>query len=1050
MSETSTQASVPRLGWWALAVFAVTLAFYLVTLCPGAAPGESARLVAQHTGLQPFPPLTHFLWGLLAKAAAAVPVGALAWRLNVVSALCGAAGVTLLFWLVAGLGHHRTPEERLAHYPPARVQLFSGLAAAGYLAVCVSFWISATRTYSHTFDVALLLATVALVRRYRERKALPAALAAALLCGVGATESATVVLMLPVFAAVTFYLMWQHGGLRPGPVLAWFGLFLLGFALYLLAAWQFCRQPAFAWSELEGWGPVLWQMLREQYLSLTRSIPRVGWLMVLIISVVPWLIVIAFPTQTVTRTAIRGSLLLRAVLVLLALLILYNFTLSPWALLGSQAMLVTPYVLVASWAGYLAGYWYLMACNRAHGGHPARRFLRKTGAWLLPALWLAAVVAGGLVNFRWADHRQTFAANNFARQVLADMGDRRWLISNGVIDDLLLINAAEQRHPLRLVNLSMTRQLPYQRYLASLFNEGRLQGVAQLGVAPLLNVWFSETPDIEKQVAIMSVPDLWYTYGFTPVPENTVYGGARDSAAVEPAALLERHQAFWRGLPPADGARAPEAGLYKGWNQWVASYLSKIANDLGVFLQDRERNDLAVEAYTQARRLDHQNISALLNLMTLSSQQKLPDQDALNRDFENLVNRRGQQPSIWSLSARYGYVRDSELYAQRGMAWALSGKSRMAVRELEHAMELGADKQQIQSMLASIYLASDQEERGEQAYRAILNEQPGNPGALLGLARLAMRNKDFASARGYLAELRSTDAPRSLVDVEEAVLHMLAGEQDEAKRKLQQAVKETPGNLKGWMALALLAQSENDQAALTNCLAVVTPMVRGNASAAVMLSQLITVRRDFKAARDLLNNALQSAPGNVQVLEQLVRLDVAEARRDQAEQHLALLLENDPQNALANMVLGSLQMAREQYALAESSYRVSLAKERTAPALNDLAWLLTLRGQHEEALALIEESLALTDTLAPAWDTKGVVLLKLNRLAEAETALQKALTLRPTDPVIQFHMAQLYASKGLAQDALKLAEGLLGRATEVSPGDFEQIRTFVGDLQKNL
>ena len=88
--------------------------------------------------------------------------------------------------------------------------------------------------------------------------------------------------------------------------------------------------------------------------------------------------------------------------------------------------------------------------------------------------------------------------------------------------------------------------------------------------------------------------------------------------------------------------------------------------------------------------------------------------------------------------------------------------------------------------------------------------------------------------------------------------------------------------------------------------------------------------------------------------------------------------------------------------------------------------------------------------MAPAWDTKGFVLLKLDRLAEAEAALQKALTLQPTDPIIQFHMAQLYARKGLTQDALKLAEGLLSRATEVSPSDFEQIRTFVGDLQKNL
>lgn len=72
------------------------LAVYLLTLAPGVTGGDAGELIASaYTGGSPHPP-GYPLFAILGRIVGQVPVGTVAWRFNVFTAVCGAGAAGLL------------------------------------------------------------------------------------------------------------------------------------------------------------------------------------------------------------------------------------------------------------------------------------------------------------------------------------------------------------------------------------------------------------------------------------------------------------------------------------------------------------------------------------------------------------------------------------------------------------------------------------------------------------------------------------------------------------------------------------------------------------------------------------------------------------------------------------------------------------------------------------------------------------------------------------------------------------------------------------------
>ncbi len=1047
-----------RLGrWMGPLLFIVSVALYLATLCPGAFLGESAKLLAAHAGVDPFPAMAHPVWGFFVHIVLLIPVGGLAFKVNIVSALFGGGCVWLMYSLIARIAHDRTNEEIGSHFVPATVQMISGVFAALFLAISTPFWVVATRAFPTTLDIFLFMLAVRLLFAMGYRQKAVYLYLFALVCGVGAVEYATFIVWLPVLAIVALVLAWMVGLLTFRILFIATLCFLLGLSLYLVEAWRYCLSPAYEWRDFQNFFQVIWYIWRDQYRLITTSLPQVGWLMVFLVSVLPFMMVLAFPRPMRMGSVSPGSYFLRAILFILGILALFNLPIAPWPLLGFRPLLVMPYVLMGAWFGYMAGYWFICMGPRHRLEAPFIFWAKKVGRALLLPVLVLGMIAAATINFPLANGRSSDLVNDFCRKVIDRLEGRTWLLSNGELDELFMIEAAERNIPLEVLCPIRARSLAYRRYMAGLFDNPRLKGLANAGLGSVLGEWIASTPEAINKLAVLNTPDLWFESGCEFVPSGMLYLGARKASIPSPgdeAVMTNKFladQQLWREMADELRASAASKPIISSWCLGTLGHLSKLANDTGFYLEDRGQNAMAFEAYVQSISLNSNNLSAFLNAISMAKKEKRPEASSLQAQFEQLVKKPKAPLNSWALAYFYGYVHSPEAFASRGAAWAMSGKPHRAMADMQRALTMGANSNNMQMVMASLYSRQDMRAESEVIYEQMLKGNPNFRPALLGLARLAVQNGKPDKAREYIRRIKEAGGQADVVlSLEEAAVEIADARLVEARRILQDVLKTEPENYQAWGLLALIALQEQDERLLNQCVDKLTVGAEKGGPLNLFLATVAMDRGELDNARQLLDILLKVQPNNAQALEMLLRLDMREAKRDQAERHVENLLNVDPQNAMANYVLASLQIYRGEYEMAEASLRISLQRERTTQVLNDYAWVLMKQKRYEEALAAAKEAIALNEHNGAAWDTLGNILLGLNQTDEAEKALQRALELIPHTPEVILHMAQVYEKKGLYEEALKLVSDLMIRPAEMSPEVSDEVQYLISRLRARI
>jgi Flp pilus assembly protein TadD len=159
--------------------------------------------------------------------------------------------------------------------------------------------------------------------------------------------------------------------------------------------------------------------------------------------------------------------------------------------------------------------------------------------------------------------------------------------------------------------------------------------------------------------------------------------------------------------------------------------------------------------------------------------------------------------------------------------------------------------------------------------------------------------------------------------------------------------------------------------------------------------------------------------------------------QEKAKQYVKTMLLYNPNDAMALSMLGSIQLAEGKSELAEDSYRHSLNSARLPMTLNDLAYIIQLRGDYEEAEKLINEALAITDKHPSLWDTKGCVLMGMKRYDEAVEAFGRSLVLFDKIPSVHLHMAEAQLALGQKKMVKEVVDRFDKIKDELSPEDRE-------------
>ena len=1024
-SEPTSPSRYSSSPSWLIGAGAALVAFlvYLLTSGTVAFPGRSIEILVSYGAIKGVQPLLYPLYEAVSHWFAHVPGFSLPMGFALLSSLCAWGVLTLLFGLMADLVY-RTIEEEMDPRVRWVAAVVAGLAAVTFLAFCKPFWYAANRADYACFHLVLLLSVTRLFIYWTGNKNRDWALGLfAFLYGLGIAEFATFIVFAPLFGLAILVMLAIAGRLNSWRVIMMAACGLLGLTLYGWTAWRYVHAP-YAVAPASSVFTALLLVVKAQVNLVLRSLPSVGWLVVGVTTFVPWAILLPL-----YRRGLRGEtgwsfISLHLVFSMLLVALLFDFILSPWRLLGEGNLLVTPYLCAAMVFGYLVAFWVLEERNPwARSKNVRLETFHKRLCRGMSVLLAVLVLVPIAKNFQAGNVRQARVFDVMAHNVITAMGTRTWLVTDGVLDNHILLAARDMKKDVRLLDMSRGEEKRQMKAVAAQFDLIRLKNQAELGMVPFLQEWMRVDPDVDQKLALMSLPDLWYGADRIPVPYGMIFLSFPNMGNLDLDWLRGQDRAFWSEVQKL----APKHGTPTTLGMWAyfSRQMSLMANNLGVLLEDGGKPQEAYATYGLSRSIESNNLSALLNQYAMiKGGFKSPDATAITNQLAQMEVGVLDNYNVWSLSRYYGYVRAPEAFAAMGWTWALSGYPGLAVSGLKRALSLSKDVQvsdDVDRALASIYMTQGMEDESRKIFTRMLEKDKLDIRALMGMAELALRWKKPDEARKYIERAEAAGATRAEVAQAWALYHMACGESGKARVFLEELTATYSGMTTPWHMLANVLLVQKDTKSMERLTKQLKELPRQDFHVCRALAISAAMKDDGAAMREYLEQALSYKPRDPNTLDLLIRMDMKELRQDLAEQHAQELLRARPDHPYGNFVMGTLQMKRREYKLAEDSLTRSLTEQRTPETLNDLAWAVLMGGRSGEAETLAKEALTRNNQLAAAWDTLGMAYLKQGKVPEARESIQKALNLFPKLPEFQLHLAQVE----MAAKNVKAADDLI-------------------------
>jgi len=227
-------APLDRLDWvLGAAVAAVTAMVYVLTAARDIVLGDTPELTTAAIGLGVAHPPGYPLFTMLGHLFSLWPAGPLPFRVNLLSALCGAGAVALVYLTALRVSGHRT----------------ASACASLVLAFSPLYWRWSLVAEVFPLNNLLAAAIVYLLVVWHEQPARMGFLAAAaFLSGLASANHQTIVLLGPA----VLWLLWRRRGpwlARPGALGLCAAAFLAGLLPYVYLPWAASRHPLWNWGD---------------------------------------------------------------------------------------------------------------------------------------------------------------------------------------------------------------------------------------------------------------------------------------------------------------------------------------------------------------------------------------------------------------------------------------------------------------------------------------------------------------------------------------------------------------------------------------------------------------------------------------------------------------------------------------------------------------------------------------------------------------------------------------------------------------------------------
>lgn len=409
----------------------------------------------------------------------------------------------------------------------------------------------------------------------------------------------------------------------------------------------------------------------------------------------------------------------------------------------------------------------------------------------------------------------------------------------------------------------------------------------------------------------------------------------------------------------------------------------------------------AKRSFEAAAALDPARIEPLIGLARIASQSNEDDQ--VRAALDRALALAPEDPTVLGLSGQRAFRAGAYASAEDAYRRQLAAAPDSLTGRLD---------------LAQALLAQDLDQEAAAEINQVLATAPEHPDALYLAAVVNLRAGDFTAAGEHAkAALRARpqhQPSRALAAIAAAEL----GRWMEARTQLEALKATDPGHpllaeLVARVDQALAVAPASDTTREPRPLPQDLALFRLDSAGITGLEDALRgVERGEVDSRMAYDRALTGAPAPWAARGRALA-EYRAGRPLGARLAMQAWLEEHPEDADTRAVLTDLFLLEGDIAGALPYLReLAMQRPRDAGVVNNLAWVLSLRGELGEARILSERALALAPYDPRVMDTRGLVLLQAGDVDGAVAILSRAASSDVAPPETQIHLAQALIRRG--------------------------------------
>lgn len=340
-------------------------------------------------------------------------------------------------------------------------------------------------------------------------------------------------------------------------------------------------------------------------------------------------------------------------------------------------------------------------------------------------------------------------------------------------------------------------------------------------------------------------------------------------------------------------------------------------------------------------------------------------------------------------------------------------------------------------MSAQWLIDSDQADEAINTLRAALDQDPDDAQAMSLMATAHQRNGETQLAQDLLslAVEASGNAPAETLRFAELML------QEEryrpAEDALINALRAAPGDLQLLSALGDIYLRTSDWSRVEQIEATLKRQEDDQAAQLAEILQLQRIARKDGAteATAFLESLVQSNDANTSARIALIQARLRDAQNPEALELAQKLVEDFPNDPVAQLVLGNTEFATRNFDAAKETFRNIVANNSEPRAVIQLVRVLGVEGKVDEALAVIDDALEKDPDQRDLMWAKASFLEQINDIDGAINLYEQLYDLDSASLVVANNLASLLATYRLDDASLERAFDVARRlrGTDVPP-----------------